>query len=180
LIPRTPPVVQEHAATPPAPAPAEPTPSGLVIPVANVRAADLTDTFGDPRGIEGERGHGALDIPAPRGTPVLAAAGGTIEKIFESELGGHTIYVRTTDGATIHYYAHLQAYAPGLHEGQQVRQGETIGLVGSTGDANPAAPHLHFQILHTTPQAKWWEPTTAVNPYPLLTHNSKRTNGIAR
>jgi murein DD-endopeptidase MepM/ murein hydrolase activator NlpD len=147
--------------------PAEPTPSGLTIPVANVRAADLTDTFGDPRGTDGERGHGALDIPAPRGTPVLAAAGGTIEKIFESELGGHTIYVRSPDRRFVYYYAHLDAYAPEAREGVYVAQGEQIGTVGSTGDADPAGPHLHFEIKRMQPGQPWYE-GAGIDPYPLL------------
>jgi murein DD-endopeptidase MepM/ murein hydrolase activator NlpD len=145
----------------------ERTPSGLIIPVANVRAEAFADTFGDPRGEGGARGHGALDIPAPRGTPVLAAAGGTIEKIFESELGGHTIYVRSPDGGFVYYYAHLDGYAPGAKEGVYVAQGEQIGTVGSTGDANPAGPHLHFEIKRMKPGEAWHE-GTGINPYPLL------------
>jgi murein DD-endopeptidase MepM/ murein hydrolase activator NlpD len=148
--------------------PLRPTPSGLVIPVAGVTADQLTDTFADARG-GGSRLHEALDIMAPRGTPVIAAAAGTVEKLFHSDAGGNTIYVRSPDRTTIHYYAHLDRYADGLHEGQAVRQGEVIGAVGSTGDANPAAPHLHFEIMRTTPDAEWYEPATDVNPYPLLT-----------
>jgi murein DD-endopeptidase MepM/ murein hydrolase activator NlpD len=145
-----------------------PTRSGLVIPVAGVRAGDLSDTFGDSRG-GGSRQHEALDIMAPRGTPVIAAAAGTIEKLFRSDAGGNTIYVRSPDRATIHYYAHLDRYADGLHEGQRVAQGQTLGAVGSTGDASPDAPHLHFEIMQTTPTAKWYEPATSIDPYPLLT-----------
>jgi murein DD-endopeptidase MepM/ murein hydrolase activator NlpD len=142
--------------------------SGLMIPVAGVRAEQLTDTFGDSRG-GGSRRHEALDIMAPRGTPVIAAAAGTVEKLFHSDAGGETIYVRLPDRTTIHYYAHLDSYADGLHEGQRVAQGQTIGTVGSTGDASPDAPHLHFEIMRTTPDAKWYEPATSINPYPLLT-----------
>jgi murein DD-endopeptidase MepM/ murein hydrolase activator NlpD len=142
--------------------------ASLIIPVAGVGAAQLSDTFTDDRG-DGERLHEALDIMAPRGTPVVAAAPGTIGSLFESEAGGKTIYIRSTDRRTIHYYAHLDAYASGLKEGQQVSQGQSLGTVGSTGNADPAAPHLHFAILRTTPDAEWWEPATAINPYPLLT-----------
>jgi murein DD-endopeptidase MepM/ murein hydrolase activator NlpD len=142
--------------------------AGLVIPVAGVRAEQLSDTFSDARG-GGTRKHEALDIMAPRGTPVIAAAAGTVEKLFHSNNGGNTIYVRSPDRKTIHYYAHLDRYADGLHEGQAVRQGEVIGAVGSTGDASPDAPHLHFEIMQTTPQAKWYEPAVDVDPYPLLT-----------
>jgi murein DD-endopeptidase MepM/ murein hydrolase activator NlpD len=141
--------------------------AGLVIPVAGVTGDRLTDTFSDSRG-GGSRLHEALDIMAPRGTPVVAAAAGTVEKLFHSDAGGNTIYIRSPDRTTIHYYAHLDRYAEGLHEGQNVTQGQVLGAVGSTGDANPDAPHLHFEIMQTTPKAKWYEPATSINPYPLL------------
>jgi murein DD-endopeptidase MepM/ murein hydrolase activator NlpD len=140
----------------------------LLLPVAGVTYAQLSDTFSDERG-GGEHLHEALDIMAPRGTPVLAAAAGTIERLFLSDAGGNTIYVRSPDRKTIHYYAHLDGYAPGLEEGRKVARGEQLGTVGSTGNASPDAPHLHFAIMRTTPGAEWWEPATAVNPYPLLT-----------
>ncbi|MGB3752586.1 MAG: M23 family metallopeptidase [Parerythrobacter sp.] len=139
----------------------------LRIPVLNVRAADLTDTFTDKRGA-GTRLHEAIDIMAPKGTSVVAAAPGVIERMFVSEAGGKTIYVRSQDGLTIHYYAHLGDYAEGLKDGQRVRRGQRLGTVGSTGNAAPEAPHLHFAILRTTKDAKWWEPANAINPYPLL------------
>jgi murein DD-endopeptidase MepM/ murein hydrolase activator NlpD len=147
--------------------PASANAAGLVIPVAGVTADKLTDTFSDARG-GGIRLHEALDIMAPRGTPVVAAAAGTVEKLFHSDAGGNTIYIRSPDRTTIHYYAHLDRYAEGLHEGQNVTQGQVLGAVGSTGDANPDAPHLHFEIMQTTPKAKWYEPATSINPYPLL------------
>ncbi len=139
----------------------------LMIPVLNVRPADLSDTFTDSRG-GGDRLHEAIDIMAPTGTSVIAAAAGTVEKLFESDAGGRTIYVRSGDGRTIHYYAHLDEYARGLKEGQKVRRGQRLGAVGSSGNASPDAPHLHFAILQTTEDAAWWEPANAVNPYPLL------------
>jgi murein DD-endopeptidase MepM/ murein hydrolase activator NlpD len=106
---------------------------------------------------------------APKGTSVLSSAPGTIEKLFRSKAGGNTIYVRSTDGETIYYYAHLDSYAEGLREGQRVRRGQRLGMVGSSGNASAEAPHLHFAILQTTADAEWWEPANAVNPYPLLT-----------
>ena len=139
----------------------------LIVPVAGIRAEQLSDTFTDERG-GGERLHEALDIMASRGTRVLAAAPGTVERLFQSQAGGNTIYVRSNDRRTIHYYAHLDAYAPGLEEGDRVSRGEIIGTVGSSGNASEEAPHLHFAILRTTPDAEWWEPATAINPYPLL------------
>jgi murein DD-endopeptidase MepM/ murein hydrolase activator NlpD len=148
------------------PAPLVRGPSGLAIPVAGVKAEALTDTFTQARA--GGRVHDATDIMAPHGTAVIAAAPGTVEKLFFSHGGGGiTVYVRSADRGWIYYYAHLEAYAPGLHEGQQVRQGDPIGRVGSTGDASPSAPHLHFAIYRMAPGARWWQ-GSAINPYPLL------------
>lgn len=140
----------------------------LMVPVKNIRPSDLTDTFSDSRA-GGVRLHEAIDIMAPKGTSVVAAAPGTVEKLFRSDAGGLTIYVRSPDGETIHYYAHLDEYAEGLKEGQRVRRGQRLGTVGSSGNASDEAPHLHFAILQTTADAEWWEPANAVNPYPLLT-----------
>lgn len=140
-------------------------PGTLRIPVLNVRAADLSDTFLDERA-GGNRLHEALDIMAPVGTSVVAAAPGTIERLFFSEAGGNTIYVRSSDRKTIHYYAHLDEYAEGLKEGQRIRRGQRLGTVGHSGNASEDAPHLHFAILRTTADAEWWEPANAVNPYP--------------
>lgn len=140
--------------------------SGYLLPVANVRPNELVDTFTQSR--SGGRVHDAIDIMAPRGTPVFAAVAGTVEKLFTSKLGGLTIYVRSPDRRTITYYAHLDAYAPGLAEGQQVRQGQVLGTVGFTGNADPSAPHLHFAVMQTEADNEWWEPTVAINPYPLL------------
>ncbi|MFD1611373.1 M23 family metallopeptidase [Sphingomonas tabacisoli] len=140
--------------------------SGLVIPVAGVRPEQLTDTWGQSRG-GGQREHHAIDIMAARGTPVVAAAPGRVEKIFESRNGGHTVYVRSPDGAIVYYYAHLDAYRPGLAEGQQVKSGDVIAAVGSTGDASPEAPHLHFEIKRMGAGEGWWQ-GQEVNPYPLL------------
>lgn len=153
-------------ATSPQPEPGETVrgPSGLVIPVAGVRPDQLVDTFTEVRG---ERVHGALDIMAPRGTPVVAAAAGRIEKIFESDRGGHTVYVRSEGDRWIQYYAHLDSYAEGLREGMHVTQGQILGTVGASGDANPAAPHLHFEIKRVEPGQTWYQ-GGAINPYPLL------------
>ena len=139
----------------------------LMIPVLGVSASDLRDTFSDERG-GGTQLHEALDISADRGTTVRAAAPGTIERIFRSDVGGNTIYVRSVDAETIFYYAHLADYAEGLNEGQQVRRGQRLGTVGTSGQADPSSPHLHFEVMRTTPGAEWWEPATSVNPYPLL------------
>lgn len=166
---------EPRASRPAEPQPAAPSPAGpslasaagpLLVPVASVSATQLSDTFDDARGEE--RRHEALDIAAPMGTPVIAAAEGKVEKLFVSDEGGNTVYVRSPDGRTLYYYAHLQAYAPDLEEGEAVARGQRLGTVGSSGNADPAAPHLHFAILRTTPGAEWWQAATPVNPYPLL------------
>jgi murein DD-endopeptidase MepM/ murein hydrolase activator NlpD len=140
---------------------------GLTIPVVGVAAGELTNTFADDRG---GRRHEAIDIMAPAGTPVIAAGAGTVEKLFVSEQGGNTVYIRSDDRRTIHYYAHLQAYAPGLAEGQPVRRGERLGTVGFSGNADPAAPHLHFAVMRVAPEAQWWESGAPIDPFPLLQH----------
>lgn len=137
----------------------------LLVPVQGVTASQLQDTFGDARGEE--RRHEALDIMAPAGTPVLAVADGHVEKLFDSERGGLTVYQFEPSGRWCYYYAHLQAYAPGLAEGAQLRRGDVIGYVGSSGNADPAAPHLHFAVFALTPERQWWT-GTPVNPYPLF------------
>ena len=139
----------------------------LLIPIENVGADQLVDSYADERGA-GSRVHRAIDIMSPAGTPVIAAAAGTVESLFRSDDGGNTIYIRSGGGRTIYYYAHLQGYASGLKEGDRVRRGERIGTVGSTGNADPAAPHLHFAIVRTRPESNWWDEGASVNPYPLL------------
>ncbi|HUO85243.1 MAG TPA: M23 family metallopeptidase [Thermoanaerobaculia bacterium] len=137
----------------------------LVIPVAGVRREDLRGDFGAPRG--GNRTHQAIDILAPRGTEVLAAVDGTIEKLYTSDAGGLTLYLFDQKRERNYYYAHLDAYAEGLREDQRVTRGEVIGYVGTTGNAPTGAPHLHFAIETVPPTGEWWkgEPT---DPYPLL------------
>lgn len=140
----------------------------LVIPVVGIDASQLIDSFLDARGADGSRRHEAIDIMADTGTAVVAAAPGTIAKLHQSGPGGNSVYVRSPDRLEIHYYAHLDAYASGLREGQRVRAGQRLGTVGSSGNADASAPHLHFAIMETTADAKWWEPANAVNPYPVL------------
>lgn len=146
-------------------APAPPI-GGLVLPVQGVPPSALRDDWGEARG-DGDRVHHAIDILASTGTPVLAAADGRIEKLFQSKRGGTTIYERSTDGGIVYYYAHLDHYAPTLVEGQAVKAGQPIAAVGSTGDAAPSAPHLHFEIHRMAPGEGWWQ-GEEINPYPLL------------
>lgn len=142
------------------------TPSGLRIPVTGVERAQLVDTFSQSRD-EGQRVHDAIDIMAARGTEVVAAADGVVEKLFVSEKGGNTIYVRSPDRRWTYYYAHLDRYDPALKEGQRIHVGDPIGTVGATGNALAGAPHLHFAVNSMLPQQRWFE-GDPINPYPLL------------
>lgn len=137
----------------------------LIIPVAGVRPDQLRDTFSDSRS-EG-RTHDAIDIQAAQGTPVLAAVDGEILKLFQSDLGGTTIYQLSADKKLVLYYAHLHGYADGLFEGKFVPQGEVIGYVGDTGNAGPGNYHLHFSIAVVADPKRYWEGVN-INPYPLL------------
>ncbi len=167
-----PPVAVAAAPTAAAPegnaAPPSSTPTdALLIPVAGIAAGQLTDTFNDMRG-GGTRRHEAIDIMASRGTPVLAASDGKVAKLFTSVPGGLTIYEFDPTTTYAYYYAHLDHYAPDLTDGKQLKRGDVIGYVGSTGDASPDAPHLHFAITQLGPEKQWWK-GTAIDPYPLLT-----------
>ena len=170
--PAAPPETDESPAPLPAtaaPPAATTTPAGtapaLGMPLPNLRADQLQDTYADPRG--SSRQHEALDLMAPAGTPVLAVADGRVEKLFTSDQGGLTIYQFEPTGHYAYYYAHLQRYAPGLAEGKALRRGDLIGYVGSTGNADPGAPHLHFAVFVLGPERQWWK-GTPINPYPLL------------
>ena len=147
-------------------APAAGSPALLTVPVAGVRRSAIVDSWNDPRG-GGERDHHGTDIAAPGGTPVVAAAPGIVEKLFQSTLGGTTVYVRSPDRRWIYYYAHLAGYVSGLHEGQAVRAGQPIAYVGDTGDAGAGNYHLHFGMQRMRPDQRWHEGED-VNPYPML------------
>src|SRR5262245_44010792 len=126
----------------------------IIIPVEGIIPAQLKDTFN-----EGRFGHihHALDILAPRGTPVVAAVDGTIRKLFISGAGGITVYEFDRGESLVYYYAHLDRYADGLREGMSVRQGDVIGYVGTTGNAPESTPHLHFAIGRLGATKNWWQ-----------------------
>lgn len=138
----------------------------LTIPVSGVMSTHLTNTYGDDRG-GGLRQHGALDIMAVRGTPIVATEDGRIEKLFTSEAGGLTIYQFDPTRTYTYYYAHLDRYADGIVEGQTVKRGQIIGYVGATGNASPEGPHLHFAIFRLGPERKW-HAGVPINPFPVL------------
>jgi murein DD-endopeptidase MepM/ murein hydrolase activator NlpD len=134
------------------------------MPLAGIDPRKLADTFNDAR--DGRK-HEALDIPAPRGTPVLAVAQGNVAKLFTSKPGGLTVYQFDDSRTYCYYYAHLDRYASGLQEGTLLRPGQTLGYVGSTGNASAKAPHLHFAVFKLGPEKKWWV-GTAIDPLPML------------
>jgi len=146
---------------------------GMEIPVAGVSLSRLRDTFDDGR--DAGRTHRALDILAPRGTAVLAADSGRVLRVGTNTLGGNVIYATDPLGKIVYYYAHLDAFQSGLEPGASVARGDTLGFVGTTGNAPKDTPHLHFQVMRMPPDGKYWD-GEPINPYPLflLTHDVAR------
>lgn len=181
--------VPAAAAARPAPAPARPVvpidpvsstevvdyllARGMSIPVSGVSLGQLRDSFDEGR--DGARVHRALDILAPRGTPVLSADSGRILRVSTNSLGGNIIYATDPLGRVVYYYAHLDSYQPGLMQGATVARGDTLGFVGTTGNAPKDTPHLHFQVMRMPSDGKYWD-GEPINPYPLilLSHDSAR------
>ena len=137
----------------------------ISLPISGLRASDIHDTYSQTRGTD--RQHEAVDIVASRGTPVHAVVDGVVKKLFLSKPGGITVYQFDAREDFSYHYAHLDAYADGLKEGRFLQRGEDLGYVGSTGNANPKAPHLHFAIFELKPDKRWWE-GTPLNPFPQL------------
>jgi peptidoglycan LD-endopeptidase LytH len=136
----------------------------LAVPVVGVTKQNLRDTYNERRG---SHLHEALDIPAPRGTQVVAAGDGRVVKLFRSVAGGITIYQFDPSERFAYYYAHLDHYAQSLTEGMMLKRGDAIGAVGTTGNARDDSPHLHFAIFKLGPEKRWWK-GSPVNPFPLL------------
>jgi murein DD-endopeptidase MepM/ murein hydrolase activator NlpD len=136
------------------------------MPLTGVRAEDLVDTFHEPRG-GGTRVHEALDILAPRGTPVLSATAGRVLRLHTSQAGGLMVYAADSTERFVLMYAHLDRYAEGLRDGLPLRRGQVLGYVGTTGNAPPNTPHLHFAIAYPRDVSLWWT-GTPVDPRPLL------------
>ena len=137
----------------------------MIVPLRGYTGAMLYDTYDELRG--GTRKHDALDILAARGTPVLSAASGRVLKLFDSKAGGLMVYAADSTERFILMYAHLDAYQPGLVEGQRITQGQQLGTVGTTGNAPANVPHLHFAVAKSSDVRIWWK-GAPVNPYPLL------------
>jgi peptidoglycan LD-endopeptidase LytH len=167
-----PPVLTAAPDTVPPAGPAELAALGaaLVVPVAGVARSQLRDTFTEARGAG--RPHEAIDILAPRGTPVLSATDGTLLRLFDSEAGGLMVYATDVSERFILLYGHLDRYEPGLRDGMRLQRGQVIGYVGTTGNAPPDTPHLHFGILRGDPAVSW-SSGVAINPHPLLVHGGR-------
>ena len=139
--------------------------SALVFPVPSVASSRLDDSFDAPRG--GGRRHNAIDILAPKGSPVLSVEDGRVLRMTRNASGGISLYASNLDEQFVYYYAHLDGYHPGIYAGRPLMRGDTIGFVGTTGNAPKDTPHLHFQVMRMPSDRKFWngEP---INPYPLL------------
>lgn len=163
--PRPSPTVDAPAIGPVPDSPKELADRDLEMPVEGIKPEQLTRQFTDTRG--GSRQHQAIDILAPRHTPVKAVEDGRIARLFFSNAGGVTIYQFDPSERYCYYYAHLERYADGLQEGQRVRKGQVIGYVGTSGNAPKNTPHLHFAVFRLTGEKRWWE-GTPIDPYDIL------------
>ena len=185
VLPSPEPVASPVASAPATTAPAAPASAdfayaesrALLVPVAGVRREKLRDTFDEGRD-QGARVHRAIDILAPRNTPILAADDGRVVRLTNSALGGISIYAVDPDTRLVYYYAHLERYADSLHVGQVLTRGDTIGYVGTTGNAPKDTPHLHFQVMRMPLDHKGWngEP---INPFFLLRPDARNAVSAA-
>jgi murein DD-endopeptidase MepM/ murein hydrolase activator NlpD len=137
----------------------------LVVPVAGADMSKVEDTFLDGR--DDNRVHRAIDILAPRNTPILAADDGKILRMSTNSLGGICMYTVDPLNRIVYYYAHMDHYNDAMTPGRTIARGDTLGYVGTTGNAPKNTPHLHFQIMHWPADGKYWngEP---INPFELL------------
>jgi peptidoglycan LD-endopeptidase LytH len=137
----------------------------LDLPLPGAKSADVQDMFNEKRGAD--RRHEAVDMLAARNTPVLAVEDGTVAKLFFSNAGGNTVYQFDPSKTYAYYYAHLERYADGLAEGAAVARGQVIGYVGTSGNAPPGTPHLHFAIFKLSEEKQWWK-GTAIDPFQVF------------
>ena len=176
IVPTPQPVVQAASRPPASPAmtemaaPADATAvahlGSLLFPVPGVDSTRLDDSFDAPRD-GGVRKHNAIDIMAARGTPVLSVQDGRVLRLATNPKGGITVYATDLDETYVYYYAHLDRYHPGIYSGKPLLRGDTLGYVGTTGNAPKDVPHLHFQVMHMPADRKYWS-GPPINPYPLL------------
>jgi murein DD-endopeptidase MepM/ murein hydrolase activator NlpD len=150
----------------------------LMVPVQGATVFDIADTFDDARD-GGERVHRAVDIRAARGTPILAADAGKIIALKSNRLGGITVYAVDPESRIVYYYAHLDRYADGLAEGQMIEKGTLLGYVGTTGNAPPNVPHLHFQVMRLADPKHYWD-GPVLDPRPYFTWDAPMAVAMQR
>lgn len=138
----------------------------LLFPVAGLDSTRLDDSFEDPRD-GGARKHQAIDIMAPRGAAVLAVQDGRVLRLAKTAKGGTSVYATDLEERFVYYYAHLDRYHTNVYAGRPLLRGDTIGYVGTTGNAPKNVPHLHFQVMRMPADRKYWV-GQPINPYPLL------------
>lgn len=144
----------------------------LMVPVDGVTPDKVPDTYYATR-TAGP--HYALDILAPRGTSVLSADAGRVFKLRTNTNGGLTVYALDREEQFVYYYAHLDHYREGLAEGDTLEAGDVIGYVGTTGNAPPNVPHLHFQVMRYRRDGRWWD-GEPINPHAYLSRRGTRRN----
>lgn len=137
----------------------------LGFPVSG-KSARVGSVWGDPRDA-GARSHEGIDIFAPKRTPVVASADGTIGRVEETRIGGKVVWLRPEGRPLNLYYAHLDEQL--VSPGQKVNTGDTLGLVGNTGNARTTPAHLHFGIYGFG---------GAINPLPYVELNVKEPSPI--
>lgn len=143
----------------------------LMVPVNGFSREGLRDSYDAQR--DNDRSHRAIDLLTGAGTPVLAADDEVIGRLASTPLGGIIIYARDLTAQFVYYYAHLRGYREGLAVGDTVARGEVIGYVGSTGNASPDAPHLHFQVMKRGAGHAWWD-GPAINPYTFFAFDGRK------
>jgi len=142
----------------------------LMVPVEGIVRPKIVDNFAAKRGAAI---HGALDLMAPRSTPVLAADDCVIGRLVTGPVGGIVIYATDPTERFVYYYAHLERYRRGLAVGDRVAKGSVIGYVGTTGNAPRTAPHLHFQVMKRAVGRAWWD-GPSINPLPFFASDGVR------
>jgi len=143
----------------------------LMVPVDGVPPERVTDSFHEPRG-DG-RIHNATDILAPRETAVVAAIAGQVLRLRQNAAGGITAYLIDQERRYVYYYAHLAFYSRAITEGLEVPEGFVIGYVGTSGNAPPDTPHLHFQAMRLKPDQRDWWNGTPVDVRPFMRKTGK-------
>ena len=149
----------------------------LLVPVAGASMSKVEDSFSDPR--DGRRVHRAIDILAPRGTPVLSADAGRVLRLTTGGRGGNALYAADAEGRFVYYYAHMDRYHKSMAAGRELAKGDTIGFVGTTGNAPKNTPHLHFQVMRMAPDGRFWD-GEPINPYELLIESERASHASMR